>query len=288
MFLGFEGTKGLILKIINEKPGLSVKEIYYRIKKESPKKLSYQAIHKIIVLLLNQGVIKKDGLKYYIDSTWVKSIKISADILDANCKCIQKNDFSELKYNDCAVFSFGNILDLAYFLVNIFLKLPNPSKKPNINLWELSYSIIGLDSEIYSELKKCFLEVDTYVFVSENNILDKVFAKALEKYGVKKISFGINGASLLQDIMVSGDFVAHIWFDSKFRALWYLQNRGPKKATDIDLTSHINLMRSLNYFVKVIVVKDSILADQIRETYINNVNNLPLKNNNQLTKAKFQ
>ena len=65
-------SKKLLFKILSEEWPLSAKEIYFRVLKLSEKDLSYQAVHKLLLSLVNEDIVVKSGGKYLIDLDWVK------------------------------------------------------------------------------------------------------------------------------------------------------------------------------------------------------------------------
>jgi hypothetical protein len=270
MLLGFEGTKEIIISVISAEPGLSAKEVFYRVRRGSDKPVSYQAVHKLLFQLVSERVLSKNGFEYHLEKAWVKSIGDTARLFESSFTKNKINSFSKICNNDCSMFKFSGILELARFLTTIFFKLPNPKNEPNINLWNFTYSIVGLSEEDYAGLKVAFNKTKTYVFVSEDNLLDRLFGKALLEYGVANIEYGVPGASPLEDVMVVGDYVAHVWYDYGFRKLWYLQNRSPKSADDIDLTHHLRLMRDKKCDIVVVISKNPVLCNILRRTYINN------------------
>lgn len=71
-FLGGKNSvKDDIFTILSEEPHLSAKEIHARIKRRQGKDVTYQAVHKVLLQLINQNVIIKYGSKYSINPEWV-------------------------------------------------------------------------------------------------------------------------------------------------------------------------------------------------------------------------
>src|SRR3989338_2017337 len=68
-------TKDAIISILSQEWPLSTKEIYSRTQRELSLNVSYQAIHKTIKQLEENGIISKAGLKYELNRDWISNIK---------------------------------------------------------------------------------------------------------------------------------------------------------------------------------------------------------------------
>ncbi len=262
MFLGFSGLKELIIKELLENKKLSAKEIYFSVKTNYSKNISYQRVHKVVNELFDDIVLLKEDKYYLLSIDWVNSIRNQSNLVH------QKIVLANNKINNFEEFEFFGILELADFLINKFLFYPNVSNKPNVNLCFFPYSVIGIDKSLSNKLMQIYKKTRTYCFVNELNNLDLFFASALKKLGVKKVVQKNNSSTDLLDILVTGDFVAYIWYDSDFRNLWKKQNRSPKKLEEFDLINHLENMQKIKARIKVFVINDSFVADNIRKEYL--------------------
>ena len=225
-------------------------------------------MHKTVAQMLSEGVLAKNGKNYSISESYIKKLKQSAHALESKYSGQPEQDFSEMLKKDATVFHFHGILELARFLIGGLMQVPNPENKPSVFLWTPVYSVIGVKDEDYAELKEHFTKTPVHIFYSENNFLDRMFADTLKQFGAKEVSLASNPASALQDVMVAGDYVAHIWFEPEMRIKWFMQNRFPKDLETFDLAKHLGAMRDEQAPITVMVAKDAALADQIREAYV--------------------
>ena len=83
MFPG-NSSKNLVLKTLFFEWPLTAKEIYSRVSKNLNKDVSYQAIHKMINSLLEEGVLAKQDNKYVVSLDWVKQNKELLTRLETN------------------------------------------------------------------------------------------------------------------------------------------------------------------------------------------------------------
>lgn len=264
MFLGFSGLKEIIIKELLNGGDLSAKEIYSRIKKVYSKDISYQGVHKVIKELLDESVLLKKDRFYFLSEEWINLVKTQSNL------AYQKTALANNTFNNFEEFEFFGIIELADFLINNFFNYPNPKNKPSVNLWFFPYSVIGVNRELTSKLVNSYSKTPTFCFVNELNNLDVSFSKALKKMGVKKVVQRNNSATDLLDLAVIGDFVAYIWYDSDFRNLWKRQNRSPKKLEEFDLINHLKNMQKIKARIKVFIINDNFVADNIRKEYLSN------------------
>ncbi|MBI2530142.1 MAG: hypothetical protein HYW05_03285 [Candidatus Diapherotrites archaeon] len=264
-----KSTKDVIISILSQEWPLSAKKIYNKVIREHGLNVSYQAVHKLLLQLLDDKVLEKQENEYSLNKDWIKRVKHSAATLDLHYSGkIGINELKDLHKKDVANLTFIGILELARFLIGIYMQYPNPKNKPNICLWRNIYSIVGLKDEDYAELKEVFAKTPYYIFSQEDNLLDRMFADGLKGFGAKHIMFGVECATPLCDTIVIGDYVGQIWYSPDFRHAWYLQNKSPKTITEFNLASHLDRMRDAKPIINMVITRNQVLADQIREEYL--------------------
>lgn len=67
-------TGKLILTILAEEPGLNAKQIYFRILRQGGKPISYQAVHKKLVLFEHEGIVSKNSHTFTISKLWLNEV----------------------------------------------------------------------------------------------------------------------------------------------------------------------------------------------------------------------
>lgn len=72
LLLAGENTKSLILHILADEWPLSMKKIYFAVRKSSRKPMTYQAVYKSVKELLGQGVLAKQEEEYLISPLWIE------------------------------------------------------------------------------------------------------------------------------------------------------------------------------------------------------------------------
>lgn len=79
---GRTSVKDDIFSILSEEFPLSAKEIYGRVKKQSGRDITYQAVHKTLQSLGEQKVVEKQNGKYRIQKEWIDHIRDHLTILE--------------------------------------------------------------------------------------------------------------------------------------------------------------------------------------------------------------
>jgi len=131
--LDFTGntTRELIIKVLSIEWPLSTKEITSRVQKISSKSLTYQAIHKTITQLVNNGIIlKSPNKKLQLNMEWIINIEKFGTTLHTNYTDKQKVDLKELYKETQVNLIFENPLELGVFLCNTFFIILTQRIKP--------------------------------------------------------------------------------------------------------------------------------------------------------------
>lgn len=84
-------TKSKILLIVSKHPDLTGKEILVALKRNSGKKLTYQAIHKALQELAKNQILLKKNKKYSLNKAWLKKIKKQIDHLAETLNLIKQD-----------------------------------------------------------------------------------------------------------------------------------------------------------------------------------------------------
>lgn len=262
-------TKSKIITILSDNNNLNAKQIHFRLQKQFAVSNTYQATHKTLTQMIEEGILIKKAAVYSLSSEWVENYKKNAEQLSEKLKTDQKEIYlEEMTERETIHLHYKGILEVGWFLVNKIMVAPNPKKTPGIALWRFCYSIVGLEEKHLTGLKKACKQNDWYAFVEENNKLDHVFGETLLAYGLKEIKYGVKGATPLSDKMIIGDYIAEISYPSTFRKLWAIQNRLPKKIMEFKLSKHILLMREIQPTIDVIITKNAKLAQEYRNEYL--------------------
>jgi len=255
-----------IIDLISEEP-LTAKQLHAKLQRQFSILSSYQATHKILSKLVEDNILKKIDRKYTISEAWISHMENKTKNLKTKLS-EPKINLEEVKNKESVNLTFKGIPAVGWFLVDTFMKAPNPEKKHGLALWRFCYSLIGLEEKHYIGIKERFKENEWHAIVEENNSVDKMFGETLKEYGLKSIKFGVNCATPLSDKMILGDYICEIIYPANFRKLWAIQNRMPKKLIEFNIGKHLMNMRELQPEIQAIVTKNEKMAEEYREEYL--------------------
>ena len=74
-------TKARIVQLLGETWPLTKKRVHNALKREYNIQVTYQAIHRAVNELLDEGIIGKDGREYFLSPKWIEQIANSANAL---------------------------------------------------------------------------------------------------------------------------------------------------------------------------------------------------------------
>ena len=92
-----KSTKDIIISILSREWPLSAKRIYNKVVSEEGRPVSYQAVHKIIKGMENEGLLIKQGKEYLLNSEWIGGVKKFASSLETAYSNDNKIDFKNLQ-----------------------------------------------------------------------------------------------------------------------------------------------------------------------------------------------
>ncbi|MBD3202877.1 hypothetical protein GF327_01165 [Candidatus Woesearchaeota archaeon] len=67
-------TKDKLIFILSSNPGLKTKKIHHLLKKKFGVSVTYQAVHKLLKQLVEDGVVEQKGYKYRINDKWIDQL----------------------------------------------------------------------------------------------------------------------------------------------------------------------------------------------------------------------
>ncbi len=155
--LGSQGlsSKDAVISILSARWPLSLKQMHQIAKTEYAVSATYQAIHKMVSLLVEEGVVSKGEQGYSLNPDWIQRVKSFSERLNKNYS--KSISFSELQNKDLINLYFDNFGDMARFIIHVFNgEFPNSDKKPRIAMMLHTWMPIGASEQDFLQLKKIF------------------------------------------------------------------------------------------------------------------------------------
>jgi hypothetical protein len=267
-------VKNLVFSIlINEYP-LKIIELTNFIRKRYGKSVTFQAVRKAILELVEEDVLLKKENKFQINREWVKEAKLTIDTLYDDLNTEQKipKRFDSLE-GEVSVFKFSSVGELMKFWEQIIDDWFKNFKKGdyNINCWQGTHGWEGLlypdyERKLMSQLKK--KGIKSYALSTGATPLDRMVWKFYKSVGLvvhtysslskidKEYYVGTYG-----DIIVQAQYPKETLNDlDKF----FMRN---KNIEDLDLTELSKIVNK-RAEVKLTVIKNLQMAKQINQSIL--------------------
>lgn len=258
-------TKDAVISILTTDWSLSLRQIFYKIRKKYNYSGSYQAVYKAVKELKDKDVLTEQDKKYMINVNWVKEVQSFTDIVETNYYAKEKaNNLSGLsdsnQKEDLIVLNFESIFDaekyLYYFMKYHLLK----SSKDNIcyctNIeWR---PIFYLRSE-YNYYTRLIKKGHKFYFLCAGKTKQEEFCgKFYKSIG---INFKATKENFSNDTLVFGDFCINIIISEETKIKL-------KKFMEKNEVSNLRDVLNSKSSVKVIINRDKSLAEELKKQMI--------------------
>ncbi|MFH0955240.1 MAG: hypothetical protein V1777_03995 [Candidatus Micrarchaeota archaeon] len=260
--LGIQGlsTKDAIISILSNRWPLSLKQIHQIAKTEYAISATYQAVHKMIGLLVSEKVVVRGEEGYCLNSDWISRIKSFSEQLGQNYA--QESPFKNFQNQDIINLRFDSLLETIRFIVHKFnWEFPNPEKKPRIAMLMHAWMPIGADEKDFEQIKRIF-ELPYYGLYRGNTPLDHYGNQFVVKLGKKSI-YGVNYPAE-GDIVVEGDYVAQIFYPLELKTKINAIFAKTKNIDTFDLAKLFEIYTQKSQ-IKVVISRNPELARNLRE-----------------------
>ncbi len=254
-------TRDLLIKILGEEWPLTIKQIHLRVAKESGQSISYQAVHKLVLSLFEEGILQKDANAYSLSFEWIRKMHKSTELLEETY-LKKKYSLADLKENSSINLNFTNIMDMVRFVVFDFFAFEDTENKPiACKVWN-AWPPIALNDQEFQRFTKILAKKKFYQLVTNETSLDKMSAKCLTEMGAKT-KVGIP-CDLDFDVLVSADFVAIVHFP-KVKRQFRTVLKAIKFLNGPGLRTLYRFLFQTKVDIFVTVTKNSELAERLRK-----------------------
>lgn len=259
-----KNSKDAIISLLMTEWPLSLKQIYYRIKKQYGYSNSYQSVYKAVKELIEKKVLieKKEG--YEINIGWVKKVQSFTDIVETNYYAQKRfQDIAGVKESrhakDLIILSFNSLFDaekyLYYFIKTELLKKRNKTICYQIkDEWR---PLFYLRAE-YNYFKKLMRQGHKFYFLHENDSPLEQIAKKFYKYiGIK---LKTSKQEIATDTIILEEYFIQIFVPENLRIKIrkYLEKKDTMKLLEV-----LNTPKDSS--IKVIINKDPSLAKELKK-----------------------
>ncbi len=258
-------TKDAVISILAYEWPLTTKSIHSIISREYGLNNTYQATHKVLNELIQEGVVKKEGKKYELSTQWINSLESFTHNLKEAYERGRREFVKNLYTKQNINLSLETTYDFAKFLVFEFYHFPNPQNKPIAAQIYFIYNSVGLSQEIVTTAYDA-IRNNCYCVSKGDSLINRLFAIAYSDIGVK-VKLGVDCASNF-DTWVVGEHILNVYWTKKHKEIinkvWY----GTKTISEFNLNLIYDLMFKKMGTIEATVTKNPILAERIREETI--------------------
>ena len=269
-----KNVKDLVFSILSEKQPLSAIQLFNIIRQKYNVSLTYQAVNKAIMGLVQKYVLKKEGKYYRISQEWLADVKMTVDkLLTGNESERRMNKFNEdFAQKDYAIYSFATLLDLDTFWDDMLMHLADNMKDDEERIflahahfgWWLLINL-GKETRLFSHLRK--KKVKCYnLFIGKYPL--NVWAEKI--YSELGVTFKVIEDKLIDDTItlnVIGDTVIQVQYPKK--TLDRLREFYKKYRTTQDMSmKDITAIAHEPSDLKFIIFKNREIARSVREKYL--------------------
>ena len=267
-----EGVKNLVFTLLTREYPLKLIELTNFIRKRYGKAVTFQAVRKAVLELVEEGVLLKEENAFLINKEWILKVKQTLDALYEQTTQ-QKN--KPLRFDaigeEVSVFMFDSLGKMMKFWEDLiddwFKKLVKQGM--TLNVWQGMHPWEGLlypdrEREVMEQLQK--KGVKSYVLCTSNTLLDRSVIRFYKSIGILS---GIASSSSSFDkeyyVGTYGDLVVQTRYpqelvqelDAFFKKVKNLEHLNLKHLSDI-----VNKKREM----KLSVTKNASMAKQMNHS----------------------
>jgi len=258
-----ENTKDAVISILTIEWPLTLRGIFYKIKKQYSYSSSYQSVYKAVKELCEAGILNEKNKSYEINIEWIKKLQSFTDIVETNYYAKQRihsiSGVSESKSSeDLIILNFDTIFDaekyLYYFMKNELLK-----KKDDKICFKMNSEwrpIFYFRAE-YNYYKKLIKKGHKFYFLCSGNSQLENFSK--EFYKSLGIKYKFTKENFANDTIAFSDYFIQIFIPAELKRE---MSELLKKNNVLKLLENVLQKNSV---IKVIINKDAHLANEIKK-----------------------
>jgi hypothetical protein len=262
-----KNSKDAVINILTTEWPLTLKEIFYRIKREFGYSSTYQSVYKAVKELIEKGVLKKKEKKYEINIDWIKKVQSFTDIVETNYYAKKRlHALAGLKesktHEDLMILSFENIFDAEKYLY-YFMKNELFRKRDDTICWRLSHEwrpLFYLRAE-YNYYRRLMEKGHKFYFsCSGGSYLEEISKKFYRSIGIR---YKTIKQDTVNDTLVFGDYFIQIFIPEELR------NKMKECLVKKDIMGILKnvLEKKSKTPIRLVINKDAVLADEIRKQF---------------------
>jgi hypothetical protein len=257
-------SRELIVTVLSERQPLTIRQIHEAIVKDHRTDLTYQAVHKAIKQLVQDGVLENLGRDYTIKNSWLKEVKDRTDRLLANIDATAESVLHEISKTGSVNLRFEQLLEFGKWVVRFhaYLIAIHPETADTVFIVRRVWPANLMVGEDYARFKVAFSK-PVFSLVRGSSPMDYALMDIPEKLGAKK-RLGVDVASLC-DTVVIGDYVYNVYYARSLRTAWDSLYENTTPAAPLNLKGLHDLVHKRGHTIRVVLTKSPDVAKHLRE-----------------------
>ena len=267
-------AKSLVFTILTKEYPLKLIELTNFIRKRYGKSVTFQAVRKAVLGLVDGGVLQQEEHAYSINKEWVKNSKKFIDDLYAEVyKEKTRAKSVDSITGEVSVFTFNSLNELMKFWQNLIDDWFTHFKKgdPNLNVYQAAHvweGILHLDreKELMGQLKR--KGIKSYLISTGNTPLDKNIQKFYKRIGIDtKIEHSSSSFDKGYYVGTYGDMIVQAQYPIDLVKELNLFFKKNKTLSNLDLKQLSDIVNK-KITMKLTVIKNEAMAKQINKSLI--------------------
>ena len=272
-----DNVKNLVFSILTKEYPLKIIDLTNFIHKRYGKSVTFQAVRKAILQLVEEGVLLNQQSQFSINKEWVIDSKKQ---LDSLCEELTKDKVTPRSIDsikgEISVFTFDSVNKMMKFWEDIVDDWFENFKESdsNINCWQGAHGWEGLlhpdrERTLMGKLKK--KGIKSYVLSIGNTPLDRYVWKFYRKIGIK-VAFNPSSSSFDKTYYVGtyGETLVQVHYPPEI--VEKLEHFFKKNKTIDDLDLHeLSEIVNRKQEIKLTVIKNLSMARQINKSIISQI-----------------
>jgi len=259
-----KNVKAIIISILSREWPLTARKIYNNVRKDGCS-VTYQAVHKVLINLTDDGITLKEGKEYSLNPEWIKNTKKFYEKLEFKMENRQRLSVDDALKGDLVEILFENLFEFYSFALDLIEKIVEKSKGESCGneVYHMYWALAGSKSQQGQFKKILQMHPNTYFVCRGNTFADKMLAKFYESNG-SKVKLGIDCANIC-DTMAGGGFVIQIFFSKTLKEELDSIYENISDINSENLAKLYNHIFDKKVEVRVIIKKDFTIATEIIE-----------------------
>lgn len=253
----------IILLLASEFP-LTIKELRNKIKQNFNQSVSYQSVHKELVHLHEEDIIKQENKKYLLNIEWVRQVGLFSDLIISNYTSERKHSINKIlelkKDGDSLSFDFQSYAEIDNYFLQ-FVEYFNEFFDAKVKiLYHYPHSWWPILYPLQEKRALAKLKSDIYCICNSNSIIDQYCASFNRAIGIK--AFYSKDAALHWNVNLFGDLVFTYYSDPEISQEVHDYFTKHKTFPSLDLKKLCALIEKKGRF-RLLVVKDSVFSQNV-------------------------